>query len=147
MEPTSHNPQREHTYQFRVPELFVAIVRELFVMLFCTYFAIMAIDVFADAFVSNVLDTDIILWALVVVGVFAALLHPRANATDGRTQSVRSRLAFAVIAGAVAAAVVWAKAGALGTSGIVYALASGIIVAVLCHLLSDEQKTTDHSTP
>lgn len=148
--PSSHTANSDHTYQFRVPETAVALVRELFVMLFCTYFVSMTIDALADAFVSKVFDTDILLWALVIVGAFAVLLHPLTGLTNGArqpTRSARSRYVLVISAGMVAGAVVWAKSSALGSLGMAYALASGAVVAILSYLLLDENETSDHSTP
>ncbi len=141
----------DHTYQFRVPETVVALVRELFVMLFCTYFASMTIDALADAFVSKAFDTDILLWTLVIVGAFAVLLHPLTGLTNGARQprrSARSRYVLVIGAGMVAGAVVWAKSSTLGSLGTVFALASGTVVAILTYLMLDERETPDsHSSP
>jgi len=142
--PTANN---NHTYQIRVPDTVVALVRELFVMLFCTYFAIMVIDAFADLFVSNVFNTDLLLWALLIAGTLAVLLQPLASPVKGNTISARSKYALVIVVGLVAAAVVWTKTNALGTLGTVYALASGVIVAILSCLLLNENEPTDHSTP
>ncbi len=145
MEQTSpHIDNSEHTYQIRVPEIVVAIIRELFVMLFCTYFVSMIIDALADSFVSNVFDTDLMLWALLAVGAVTVLVQPLTNASERRAASVRSRYVLAVAAGAVASAVVWSKTSSLGTQGMLYAVASGVIVATLSLIvLNEEHEDTD----
>jgi hypothetical protein len=141
---TPTNGNSDHLYQIRVPDMVVTLVRELFIMLFFTYFASMVIDALADSFVSNVFDTDLLLWALLIVGALAVLLQPLAGPVEDAKRAARSQYVLVIVVGLIAAAVVWTKTSALGALGMAYALASGVIVAVLSLLLLTD---TDHSTP
>ncbi|MBI5405390.1 MAG: hypothetical protein HY976_04160 [Candidatus Kerfeldbacteria bacterium] len=131
----------------RVPSEIGQYVKESFLVSLLTYVIFTLIDRLVPGFVSRVINLDIVLGVVIVLGAMTAWLVERERGLDESQpgQSIRS-LGFIVGAGLISALIVWLRTASLGWINLPLSVMSGLIVAGLTWFFLDSETFPDQDS-